>query len=212
MSESKSSTKAGKFVTEREVAPSSRLILIGFAASNAIGGTIAPTISGTFPVGGRRGSARRRARAAAFDLAPRAPVTDLDALVASGVISIDGETATARVVRVSPRTWRGYEARSDGLEIIVIGAPLSAMLLATSSRASATGGLTSPGWPLWTGRGLRSTLLFLSLCANRSSVGSDRRRSCSSSGGALLPRLSCEAGRRLGLDGGSRLSSRLAST
>jgi len=27
------------------------------------------------------------------------------------------------VVRVSPGTWRGYEAGPDGLEIIVIGAP-----------------------------------------------------------------------------------------
>ena len=27
------------------------------------------------------------------------------------------------VVRVSPGTWRGYEAGPDGLEIIVVGAP-----------------------------------------------------------------------------------------
>ena len=49
-------------------------------------------------------------------------------------------------------------------------------------------------------------------CAIWSSPRLLGRRCCSSSGGALLPRLSCEAGRRLGLDGGSRLLSRLART
>jgi hypothetical protein len=48
-------------------------------------------------------------------------------------------------VRVPPGTWRGHEAGPGGLEIIVIGGPTSARLRAKTSRASATGGLTSAG-------------------------------------------------------------------
>jgi hypothetical protein len=33
------------------------------------------------------------------------------------------ELAEWDTVRVSPGTWRGYEAGPDGLEILVIGAP-----------------------------------------------------------------------------------------
>ena len=39
--------------------------------------------------------------------------------------------------------WRGYQAGPDGLEILVIGAPNLGGLRATTSMASATGGLTS---------------------------------------------------------------------
>ena len=46
-------------------------------------------------------------------------------------------------VRVPPGTWRGYEAGPKGLEILVIGAPISGRLGAKTSMASATGGLTS---------------------------------------------------------------------
>jgi mannose-6-phosphate isomerase-like protein (cupin superfamily) len=44
----------------------------------------------------------------------------------SGRMNLDGElidVAEWDAVRVSPSTWRGYEAGPDGLEILVIGAP-----------------------------------------------------------------------------------------
>ena len=70
-------------------------------------------------------------------------------------MKLDDEIVEAKewdAVRVPPGTWRGYEAGPEGLEIIVIGAPAtSARLRAKTSRAGATGGLTSAG------RGLAST-------------------------------------------------------
>ena len=44
----------------------------------------------------------------------------------SGRMKLDDEIVELRewdAVRVPPGTWRGYEAGSDGLEILVIGAP-----------------------------------------------------------------------------------------
>jgi mannose-6-phosphate isomerase-like protein (cupin superfamily) len=44
----------------------------------------------------------------------------------SGRMKLDDEIIDIReldVVRVSPGTWRGYEAGPDGLEILVFGAP-----------------------------------------------------------------------------------------
>jgi mannose-6-phosphate isomerase-like protein (cupin superfamily) len=44
----------------------------------------------------------------------------------SGRMKLDDEIVELKqwdAVRVSPATWRGYEAGADGLEIIVIGAP-----------------------------------------------------------------------------------------
>jgi Cupin domain len=44
----------------------------------------------------------------------------------SGRMKLDDEVVELRewdVVRVSPGTWRGYEAGPDGLELIVYGAP-----------------------------------------------------------------------------------------
>jgi mannose-6-phosphate isomerase-like protein (cupin superfamily) len=44
----------------------------------------------------------------------------------SGRMKLDDEVIDLRewdAVRVPPGTWRGYEAGSDGLEILVIGAP-----------------------------------------------------------------------------------------
>jgi len=44
----------------------------------------------------------------------------------SGRMKLDDEVVELAVwdaVRVSPGTWRGYEAGPDGLEILVIGAP-----------------------------------------------------------------------------------------
>ncbi|MFL5833856.1 MAG: cupin domain-containing protein [Solirubrobacterales bacterium] len=44
----------------------------------------------------------------------------------SGRMKLDEEVIELRqwdAVRVSPGTWRGYEAGPDGLEILVIGAP-----------------------------------------------------------------------------------------
>ncbi|HWA55125.1 MAG TPA: cupin domain-containing protein [Solirubrobacterales bacterium] len=44
----------------------------------------------------------------------------------SGRMKLDEEIVELRqwdAVRVSPGTWRGYEAGPDGLEILVIGAP-----------------------------------------------------------------------------------------
>ena len=44
----------------------------------------------------------------------------------SGRMKLDDEIVELRewdTVRVSPGTWRGYEAGPDGLELIVIGAP-----------------------------------------------------------------------------------------
>ena len=44
----------------------------------------------------------------------------------SGRMKLDDEVVELRqwdAVRVPPGTWRGYEAGSDGLEILVIGAP-----------------------------------------------------------------------------------------
>ena len=44
----------------------------------------------------------------------------------SGRMKLDDEIVELKVwdvVRVSARTWRGYEAGPDGLKIIVIGAP-----------------------------------------------------------------------------------------
>src|SRR5215467_1126115 len=44
----------------------------------------------------------------------------------SGRMKLDDEVVELRewdVVRVSPGTWRGYEAGPDGLELIVVGAP-----------------------------------------------------------------------------------------
>jgi mannose-6-phosphate isomerase-like protein (cupin superfamily) len=66
----------------------------------------------------------------------------------SGRMKLDDEIVELKewdAVRVPPGTWRGYEAGPEGLEIIVIGAPTSARLRAKTSRASATGGLTSAG-------------------------------------------------------------------
>jgi mannose-6-phosphate isomerase-like protein (cupin superfamily) len=43
-----------------------------------------------------------------------------------GRMKVDDEIVELRqwdAVRVPPRTWRGYEAGPDGLEILVIGAP-----------------------------------------------------------------------------------------
>jgi len=47
-------------------------------------------------------------------------------LAGSGRMKLDDEIVELRrwdTVRVSPGTWRGYEAGPDGLEILVIGAP-----------------------------------------------------------------------------------------
>jgi mannose-6-phosphate isomerase-like protein (cupin superfamily) len=47
-------------------------------------------------------------------------------LSGSGRMKLDDEIVELRqwdTVRVSPGTWRGYEAGPDGLEILVIGAP-----------------------------------------------------------------------------------------
>jgi mannose-6-phosphate isomerase-like protein (cupin superfamily) len=44
----------------------------------------------------------------------------------SGRMKIDDEIVELEewdAVRVPPRTWRGYEAGPEGLEILVIGAP-----------------------------------------------------------------------------------------
>ena len=44
----------------------------------------------------------------------------------SGRMNLDGQVIDIEewdAVRVSPGTWRGYEAGPDGLEILVIGAP-----------------------------------------------------------------------------------------
>ena len=44
----------------------------------------------------------------------------------SGRMKLDDEILELKewdVVRVSPGTWRGYEAGPDGLELIVVGAP-----------------------------------------------------------------------------------------
>jgi mannose-6-phosphate isomerase-like protein (cupin superfamily) len=44
----------------------------------------------------------------------------------SGRMKLDGEIVELKTwdaVRVPPGTWRGYEAGSEGLEILVIGAP-----------------------------------------------------------------------------------------
>jgi hypothetical protein len=40
------------------------------------------------------------------------------------------------VVRLSPGTWRGYEAGTEGLEILVFGAPISARIRAKTWRVS----------------------------------------------------------------------------
>ena len=64
----------------------------------------------------------------------------------SGRMKLDDEVVELKewdAVRVPPGTWRGYEAGPEGLEIIVIGAPNLGGLRAKTSRASATGGLTS---------------------------------------------------------------------
>jgi mannose-6-phosphate isomerase-like protein (cupin superfamily) len=47
-------------------------------------------------------------------------------LTGSGRMKLDDEIVELResdAVRVSPGTWRGYEAGPEGLEILVIGAP-----------------------------------------------------------------------------------------
>ena len=44
----------------------------------------------------------------------------------SGRMNLDGEIVEVvewDAVRVSPSTWRGYEAGPDGLDLLVIGAP-----------------------------------------------------------------------------------------
>jgi hypothetical protein len=46
-------------------------------------------------------------------------------------------------VRVPPGTWRGYEAGPEAWRFPSSGRPISAMLRAKTSRASATGGLIS---------------------------------------------------------------------
>ena len=64
----------------------------------------------------------------------------------SGRMKVDDEIVELKewdAVRVPPGTWRGYEAGPEGLELLVIGAPISVRLRAKMSRASATGGLTS---------------------------------------------------------------------
>ena len=64
----------------------------------------------------------------------------------SGRMKLDDELVELKewdAVRVPPGTWRGYEAGPDGLEIIVIGAPSLGRPGVTTSRVSATGGLTS---------------------------------------------------------------------
>ena len=46
----------------------------------------------------------------------------------SGRMKLDEEIVELRewdAVRVPPGTWRGYEAGPDGLEILVIGAPIA---------------------------------------------------------------------------------------
>ena len=64
----------------------------------------------------------------------------------SGRMKLDDEIVKLNewdAVRVPPGTWRGYEAGPEGLEILVIGAPNLGEARAKTSRASATGGLTS---------------------------------------------------------------------
>jgi mannose-6-phosphate isomerase-like protein (cupin superfamily) len=44
----------------------------------------------------------------------------------SGRMKVDDtilELKTWDAIRVAPRTWRGYEAGADGLELLVVGAP-----------------------------------------------------------------------------------------
>ena len=48
-------------------------------------------------------------------------------------------------VRVPPGTWRGYEAGPGDSRSSSSARPISATLRAKTSRASATGGLTSAG-------------------------------------------------------------------
>lgn len=64
----------------------------------------------------------------------------------SGRMKVDDEVFDIRpwdAVRVPPGTWRGYEAGPEGLELLVIGAPISARVRATMLMASAAGGLRS---------------------------------------------------------------------
>jgi hypothetical protein len=66
----------------------------------------------------------------------------------SGRMKIDDDLVQLQewdVLRVPPGTWRGYEARPEGLELIVYGPPNLGEVRATTSRASAAGGLTSAG-------------------------------------------------------------------
>jgi uncharacterized protein YjlB len=61
----------------------------------------------------------------------------------SGRMKLDDEIVELKewdAVRVPPGTWRGYEAGPEGLEIIVIGAPISADAPRETSRDSATVG------------------------------------------------------------------------
>ena|ERR1700754_3504663 len=62
----------------------------------------------------------------------------------SGRMNLDGEVidlSTWDAVRVPPGTWRGYEAGSSGLELLIIGAPN----LGSNPRDDVTG--TRDWWP-----------------------------------------------------------------
>ena len=67
----------------------------------------------------------------------------------SGRMKLDDEIVELKewdAVRVPPGTWRGYEAGPEGLEFLVIGAPNLGEFRATTSMASATGGLSNRAW------------------------------------------------------------------
>jgi mannose-6-phosphate isomerase-like protein (cupin superfamily) len=64
----------------------------------------------------------------------------------SGRMKVDDEIVELKewdAVRVPPGTWRGYEAGTEGLEILVTAHPTWARIRAKTSMAGATGGLTS---------------------------------------------------------------------
>ena len=67
----------------------------------------------------------------------------------SGRMKLDDEIVEVKewdVVRVPPGTWRGYEGGTEGLEILVFGAPNLGENPRETWWVSATGGLTSARW------------------------------------------------------------------
>ena len=67
----------------------------------------------------------------------------------SGRMKLDDEIVEVKewdAVRVPPGTWRGYESRSQGLEILVSARPTSARTRGTTWRVSGTGGMNSAWW------------------------------------------------------------------